>query len=90
MNFDPLQKHRAMMANPQHWPCYPVLPLNRRRRDGGLDLGVLIDGVDSLSEATVVRANLLCFPMTLTRLLEVSKEAFGSLDEVLAAGWRVD
>lgn len=90
MIFDPLVVHRTMMATPDRWPCYPLLPLIRHRENGGLDLGVLVHGVDPPGQATVFRACLFRFPMTIDDLLACPKEVFASLFEVVSAGWRVD
>ena len=87
------QDHKSMMAHPWRWPCRPLLPLVRRRPDGGLDLGVLVEGLTSQEPrlgTTVFCTNLLCFPMSEEQWQSLPKEAFDSLDDVLAAGWRVD
>jgi hypothetical protein len=89
---DLLIRDRTMMRSPKLWPCHPFLPLVRRRADGGLDLGVMVDAaVWSLSpRPCVVHANLLLMPSDREELLDLRIDEFPSLDALLDAGWRVD
>jgi hypothetical protein len=90
---DPLARHRLTLATPASWPVWPFLPVVRRT--GGVEeLGVAFDafGLCRLPghSATVFLTNLFTLPPSLPELLALPKEVFHTLDELVAAGWRVD
>jgi hypothetical protein len=81
------------MRTPALWPAWPFLPLVRRS-SATEEQGLLFDawGVAELTglSATVFVCNLYVLPPTLDGLLESPRETFDTVDEMLAAGWRVD
>jgi len=85
-------RDRLMMRSPRLWPCHPFLPLIRKRPDGGLDLGVMVDASfwQPRPNPCVVRANLLLMPTDHEELLALPIDEFPSLEALLDAGWRVD
>lgn len=90
---DPLVRHRLVMATSSTWPVWPFLPVIRRTN--GLDeLGVLFDALHACGQtgfsATVFLTNLFTLPPTRDQFLALPREVFDTVDEVLAAGWRVD
>ena len=90
---DSLARHRLVMAAPGAWPVWPFLPVVRRT-DGEEELGVLFDAMGSLRlpghSATVWFTNLFTLPQSLPDLLALPKEVFDTVEEMTAAGWRVD
>jgi putative exporter of polyketide antibiotics len=90
---DPLARHRLTLSTPAAWPVWPFLPVVRRTR-GDEELGVLFDafGLCRLTglSASVFLTNLFTLPPTLSALLALPREVFDTVDELVAAGWRVD
>jgi len=90
---DPLVRHRLIMATPGTWPVWPFLPVVRRS-DGEEELGVLYDALHACRRlglsATVFLTCLFTLPPTRDQFLALPKEVFDTVDEVVAAGWRVD
>jgi hypothetical protein len=85
-----------LLSAPDRWPCWPFLPLSRRRAGGALDLGVVYDalghGGRTGYRATVFRINLFAVHAvaTVEEFLAWDRETFDTTDELLDAGWRVD
>ena len=83
-----------LLANPQHWTHWPVLPMKRLKPGGELLLGLVFDtrrmelpGFSS----TVFLCNLLELPdMSVVEHHELPREVFDSSEELVDAGWRVD
>ncbi len=75
---------KAMIENPQLWPCWPVLPVvNRGAYDPEHPLGN--DGLIMSGRPTVV----VLSNMFMRRVVEPCIE-YESVDALLAAGWTVD
>lgn len=88
-----LDRHALFMRTPALWPAWPFLPLVRR--NGAAEKqGLLFDawGVAELTGylATVFVCNLFDLPPTLAGLLASPRETFDTIDDLLAARWRVD
>ena len=86
--------HRLMMACPRLWPCWPYLPLVRRRPGRERELGLLFDAWGTVGltgyAATVFLCNAFTLPHSFAAFLELPREVFDNADEVVAAGWRID
>lgn len=82
------------LSTPVLWPVHPFLPIIRYKSDGEMDCGVLYDVREQahLSEFqfTVFLTNLFQLPETESAFLNLPKEQFASLDQLIAAGWVVD
>jgi hypothetical protein len=87
-------RNLIFMARPRLWVNWPFLPLVRRCDNGSRQLGVMYDarGVSGIYgfSATVLLSNLFTLPRTEAQLLALPKCVYDTLDEVIAAGWRVD
>lgn len=90
---DPLVRHRLVMATPGVWPLWPFLPVVRRGR-GEEELGVLYDALHACGlsghSATVFLTCLFTLPPARDQFLALPKEVFDTVEEMIAAGWRVD
>lgn len=88
-------RNLTFMATPEAWPMYPFLPLVRRTGStDGPDLGLLIAGefrerLPSLA-TTVVLACVFTLPSSWEGFLSLPRESHGSVEDIYAAGWRVD
>jgi hypothetical protein len=86
--------HLALLADPSRWPAYPFLPLIRPRPRGDADVGILVDALGAFGwpgfRATAFLDPLLDLPATPAGLRALPRETFDTLDELYAAGWRVD
>src|SRR5262245_48146361 len=88
------ERDLLLMSTPALWPAWPMLPVVRRHADGSYDCGLMYDcrGAPRLAglATTVFLANLFQLPKTLDEFLKLPRETFDTLEEVIAAGWRVD
>lgn len=86
-------RNQLLMSTPALWPVWPFLPLVRRR-DGGEQLGLLYDGFHLTgrpgSSATVFLCNLFEIPAREIDFLALPREAYDTVEEIYASGWRVD
>jgi hypothetical protein len=82
------------MSTPKLWPTWPYLAVVRYKADGDMDCGVMYDarGVSGKTgySATVIISNIFFLPPTEDELLALPKETFDTVEELTAAGWRVD
>jgi hypothetical protein len=83
------------LSTPALWTTWPMLPVVRRHADGSYDCGLMYDcrgGGTRLAglAASVFLANLFLLPRTLDEFLKLPRETYDTLEEVVAAGWRVD
>jgi hypothetical protein len=82
------EKHRAFINKPEDWPKHPILPMKHivpgvKKPDR---FGVLV-----YPEITkIVIGNLHELPDNPTALAMLPNEAYGTVEEMLDAGWRVD
>jgi hypothetical protein len=87
------QRNLLFFSTPQLWPCWPVLPLVRRR-GGREELGLLVDAMGLADRpgysATVFLTNIFQLPPTLEEVLTLPRESFDTPEELFAAGWVVD
>jgi hypothetical protein len=90
----PTAHDRLVLGTPRLWEHWPFLPVVRHRVDGEMDYGVLYDcwtvSRRSGYSATVFLTNLFLLPSTEEKLLALPKETFDTVEELVAAGWRVD
>ena len=86
-------RHLLYLTTPTLWPCWPFLPVVRRRSDRE-DLGVVFDARTAVGltgfSATVFLANLFALPSTLTGMLALPREVYDSAEELFDRGWRID
>ena len=82
------------LRNPWLWQHWPFLPVIRRRPGCEPECGVLYDCWTVARRggfsATVFITNLFLMPRTEDEFLALPKEVYDIVDEVAAAGWRVD
>ena len=82
------------LAHPKLWPCWPFLPLVRRRPGCEEELGVLFDSLNAGGPpgfgSTVILANMFLLPRRLEEFLALPKEVFDTSEELADAGWGVD
>ncbi|HEY1187918.1 MAG TPA: hypothetical protein VGE74_09685 [Gemmata sp.] len=83
---------QRLLNRPDLWNLWPFLPLVRRT-GAELELGFVIDtrslGITGFS-STVFKANVFELPLDPNALARLPREVFDSMDELIAAGWRVD
>lgn len=81
-----------IMQTPPGWFMWPVLPVKRRKPDGGWpDLGIMID-VDE-HRHKVFRVGLYSLKKNVPleeQLHGIEVDRYESLEEVIEAGWVVD
>ena len=90
----PTKRDLLFMGNPKLWPHWPYLPIIRYLPGDDIDCGVMFDccglaGIYGYS-ATVFLCNLLTMPANQEEFLQLPKEVFDSVEEMIAAGWVVD
>ena len=73
----------TFMKSPDLWPQWPQLPV-KRARDGKGEFGVLVEVMNGV-EPTVYLKNLFMRFTDDTPTLR-----YGSIEELLADGWKVD
>jgi hypothetical protein len=81
-------------ATPALWPTWPFLAVIRRRVDGAEDCGVLYDCWTVSRRpgfsATVFLTNIFLMPRIEEEFFALPRETYDTVDEMAAAGWRVD
>lgn len=87
-------RNLLLMGTPALWPAWPFLPLVRRRVGEDLQCGLLYDvfGLNGRTgfSATVFVCNLFLMPQEEKEFLNLPREVFDGVEEIFAAGWRVD
>jgi hypothetical protein len=87
-------RNLLFFRGPRRWPCWPFLPLVRRRPGREEELGLLFDALGAAGlfgySATVFLSNLFLMPAKLEEFLALPREPFDTPDEVADAGWSVD
>jgi hypothetical protein len=82
------------LRNPSLWKHWPFLPLVRRRPGCELECGVLYDCWTVARRGGFSATAFLCsifeLPRTQDAFLALPKETYDTVEEVAAAGWRVD
>lgn len=87
-------RNLLFMREPTKWSVWPFLPLIRRLPGKEEECGLLYDvfnvhGRTGYS-ATVFLCNIFLLPERVEDLLTMPKETFDSVEEIYAAGWRID
>jgi hypothetical protein len=82
------------MSTPEIWVVWPFLALVRRKPDCPEEYGVMYDlfhisGQTGYS-CTVFLTNLFTMPPDQAQFLALPKEVFDTVEDVYAAGWRVN
>jgi hypothetical protein len=79
---------------PRLWEHWPFLTVVRRKPGGEVECGVLYDCWTVAGRpgyrATVFLTNIFLLPRTEPEFLALPKETFDTVEEMAAAGWRVD
>ena len=88
------QLHLLFMSTPELWVMRPYLPLVRRLPGCEVELGLMYDvfhlnGLTGFG-CTVFFANLFLLPPDEDQFLALPKEVYDTVEEIYAAGWRVD
>jgi hypothetical protein len=82
------------LTHPDDWPCWPFLPVIRRRIGHEEELGVVYDALHASNlpgySRTVFLANLFLLPEKLEDFLQLPHETFDTAEELIDAEWRVD
>ena len=87
-------RNLLFMSTPQLWPLWPFLALMRRRPGCEEECGLLYDifhinGLTGYS-CTVFLSNIFFTPSSQEEFLLLPKEVYDTVEEMYAAGWRVD
>jgi hypothetical protein len=87
-------RNLLFMATPDLWTVWPFLPLMRRKPGCEEECGVMYDlyhlsGQTGFS-CTVFFTNLFLLPPDQEQFLALPKEIYDTVEDIYAAGWRVD
>jgi hypothetical protein len=75
------------MANPDDWPCFPYLPL-KRRREVGLQESGLLYALDVMRGVWIVyRGNVWDEDLDIEHC---ESEQYASFEKIKEVGWEVD
>lgn len=87
----PVFDHKAMISDPDRWPCWPFLPVKKRGNPpsiSGKTLGLLC-----YTEEFVERKKVVVYHVYLFDVIDLTAcptTEYASIDDLVAAGWEVD
>ena len=84
---------KKMVQNPASWPCWPLLPLKRRKGNGEWpDLGFVVEAEGHYPKLSNGKITLFAEPMPYEPkdLKDIKQVTYDSVDALLADGWIVD
>lgn len=85
---------RHMMLNPCQWPCWPLLPVKRRPKDGtGVQCAVIVavEGhLTTVFDAHMIELGGTNLKESLFENEQVVKYVYTDVDAIQADGWVVD
>lgn len=84
----PEREDAEMIANPDRWPAWPILPVKRRGwMDDDCNLGVVLD---EGTRSTVYHVNICDLPKTQEGWIGAAKTHYATVEAMLKDGWIVD
>lgn len=75
-----------ILEKTMNWPYWPLLPLKRKSKDSMPEVGFIVDQ----QKVVVYLANLFDFLEQKTKLRDLKKIEYHSLEALVIDGWEVD
>ena len=81
------ERDKEMINDPRKWVTFPFLPVMRKMKGSGVEVGIILSAGDHL---TVFDCNLFMLPEKLSDFGDFDRWDYKTIDDLLDDGWTVD